>query len=75
MNMSVASVRLSDEENELFRSYCAIRGISISEAFKMALFEKIEDEFDVIDFEEAEKAFNKNPVTHSLEEVRKKYNL
>jgi hypothetical protein len=73
--MSVVSVRLSNEENELFRSYCAIRGISISEAFKMVLFEKIEDEFDVIKFEEAEKSFEKNPIAHSLEELRKTYNL
>ena len=41
------SIRLSDDERQLVDSYAKIHAISVSEAFKRALFEKIEDEFDV----------------------------
>lgn len=41
------SIRLSDDERKLVDSYAKIHAISVAEAFKRALFEKIEDEFDV----------------------------
>lgn len=41
------SIRLSDDERQLVDSYAKIHSISVAEAFKKALFEKIEDEFDV----------------------------
>lgn len=73
--MSVASVRMSDEEKELFTSYCRLHGITISEAFKHALLQNIEDEFDLADFEAALAAYKKNPKTHTIEELRKAYDL
>ena len=73
--MAVSSVRMSEEEERLFRSYCQLHGISISEAFKRALMEKIEDEFDLAEFEIALKEFEENPVTHTLEELREAYKL
>ncbi len=73
--MAVVSVRTNEEETKLFKSYAALHGISVSEAYKRALLEKIEDEFDAAEMiEEAEK-FSKNPKTHSLEELRKAYDL
>lgn len=41
------SIRLTDDERQLVDSYAKIHSISVAEAFKKALFEKIEDEFDV----------------------------
>jgi len=73
--MPVTSVRTNDEETELFKSYAKIHGISLSEAYKQALLEKIEDEFDLADIDEAVKRFEKNPKTHTLEELRKTYDL
>lgn len=40
------SIRLNKEEKKLVASYIKLNSISISEAFKRALFEKIEDEYD-----------------------------
>lgn len=40
------SIRLNEEEEKLVASYAKLNSISISEAFKRALFEKIEDEYD-----------------------------
>lgn len=47
------SIRLTDEERRIADSYAKIHAISIGEAFKRALFEKIEDEFDVVIGKEA----------------------
>ena len=39
--------RLSDEEKQLAESYAKLHSMSVGEAFKRALFEKIEDEYDI----------------------------
>lgn len=41
------SIRLTEEEKKLATSYANIHSISVGEAFKRALFEKIEDEYDI----------------------------
>lgn len=41
------SIRLTAEEKQLADSYSKIHAISVGEAFKKALFEKIEDEYDI----------------------------
>ena len=56
-------------------SYAKLHGLSISEAYKRALLEKIEDEFDAADLIEAAARFEKEPKTHSLDELRKTYGL
>ena len=47
------SMRLTDEERNLAESYARLHAMSLAEAFKRALFEKIEDEYDVAIAEEA----------------------
>ncbi|MBR3334572.1 MAG: antitoxin [Clostridia bacterium] len=41
------SIRLSEDERQLAESYAKLHSYSLSEAFKRALFEKIEDEYDI----------------------------
>lgn len=41
------SIQLTDEERSLAESYAKSHSISLGEAFKRALFEKIEDEYDI----------------------------
>lgn len=41
------SIRLTKEERALAESYAKLHAISLSEAFKNALFEKIDDEYDI----------------------------
>ncbi len=45
--MSTFSIRLSDEERQLATTYAHMHAISLGEAFKRALFERIDDEYDV----------------------------
>ena len=41
------SIRLTENEKHLADSYAKMHSMSIGEAFKRALFEKIEDEYDI----------------------------
>ena len=41
------SIRLTEEEKMLASSYAKLHSLSLAEAFKRALFERIEDEYDL----------------------------
>ncbi|MCD8011239.1 MAG: DUF6290 family protein [Lachnospiraceae bacterium] len=41
------SIRLTAEERGLAESYAKLHSLSLGEAFKKALFEKIEEEYDI----------------------------
>lgn len=47
------SIRLTKEEKELADRYARLHAMSLGEAFKRALFDKIEEEFDLAVAEEA----------------------
>lgn len=47
------SIRLTEQEKKLADSYAKLHSLSLGEAFKQALFEKIEDEYDITVAEEA----------------------
>ena len=51
------SIRLSEEERMLAESYAKLHAYSLAEAFKNALFEKIEDEYDIAIGEDAYKEY------------------
>lgn len=69
------SIRLNEEERMLVDSYAKIHSISIAEAFKRALFEKIEDEFDIVLADEAYDEYIKDgkksrPIENLWEELK-----
>ena len=47
------SIRLTKEERKLAESYAKLHSVSLAEAFKKALFQQIEDEYDLAVAEEA----------------------
>ena len=51
------SIRRTENEKRLADSYAKMHSMSIGEAFKRALFEKIEDEYDIAVYEEAYKEY------------------
>lgn len=53
----VVSIHLTEEERKLATSYAQIHSISLDEAFKQALFECIEDEYDLAVADEAYKDY------------------
>lgn len=53
--MSVISLRVSEEELNVFKGYAKINNKSLSETIKSVMFERIEDEYDRQIFMEYEK--------------------
>ena len=64
------SIRLTVEEKALAESYAKLHSLSLGEAFKRALFDKIEEEYDIAVGEEAYKEYLANPKTYSHAEVK-----
>ena len=70
------SIRLTDTEKALAESYAKLHAISLGEAFKQALFEKIEDEYDIALAEEAYAEYLKDgKQAKSIEELWKELDL
>ncbi|WP_296111713.1 type II toxin-antitoxin system RelB family antitoxin [uncultured Anaerococcus sp.] len=67
--MSVVSLRLNEEENKLFKTYSKHTGKSLSELFKSALANQIEDELDYETGIKVLKDFEKNPITYSIDDL------
>lgn len=42
------SIRLTEEERKLADSYAKMHSLTLAEAFKRSLFERIEDEYDLV---------------------------
>ena len=65
------SLRLSDEDSQLIKSYAAMKKMSVSDVMRNAVLEAIEDEYDLQAYSEAMEEFKKSPVTYTHEEVRR----
>lgn len=68
------SIRLTEEEKALASSYAKLHSMSLGEAFKKALFERIEEEYDVAVANEAYEEYVKggeksSPITDLWEEL------
>lgn len=69
------SIRLTPEEKALAESYARLHSLSLGEAFKKALFDRIEDEYDVTVADEAYREHLANPKTYSHAEVKELLDL
>ncbi len=63
------SIRVNEKERNLIKEFAELYGMNTSEYIRKIVMERIEDEFDLKAYEEAEAEFLKNPKTYSLEEV------
>ena len=74
--MGLVTISLKSEEEKTFREYAKFHGMSLSDLFKKALEEKIEDEIDmkiIKDYEERVK--NGIDDSKSFEQVKKMLGL
>lgn len=70
------SIRLTEQEKKLADSYARLHSISLGEAFKQALFEKIEEEYDIAVCDEAYKEYEKSgKESRPIEELWKELDL
>ena len=65
------SVRLNEQDERLFKAYAKTNNISVSDLIRNAVFEKIEDEYDLKVYRESLEEYNNNPISYSHEEVCK----
>lgn len=69
------SLRLSEQENSLFRKYAELHNMSLSDLIRESVMERIEDEYDLKVYEEAIAEFRENPVAYTHDEVKKMLEL
>lgn len=72
----MSTIRLTPDERRLAESYASFHGMSLTEAFKRALFEKIEDEYDATVAEEAYQEYlDSGKQSRPFSELRKELDL
>ena len=69
------SIRLTEDEKALAESYARLHSVSLAEAFKRELFERIEDDYDISVADEAYREYLENPKTYTHEEARELLDL
>ena len=70
------SIRMNEEEKALAESYAKLHAMSLGEAFKRALFERIEEEYDISLANEAYQEYkNTGCKSRPIEELWKEFNL
>ena len=70
------SIRMNEEEKALAESYAKLYAMSLGEAFKRALFERIEEEYDISLANEAYQEYkNTGCKSRPIEELWEELNL
>ena len=70
------SIRMNEEEKALAESYAKLHAMSLGEAFKRALFERIEEEYDISLAHEAYQEYKNNGCkSRPIEELWEELNL
>ena len=72
--MTVA-VHLSPRDARIFKKHAARSGMSLSDFAVLSMRERMEDELDRQAYEKAMEEFRANPVTYTLDEVKKELGL
>ena len=67
--MSTLSLRLSESDAQLFKSYAKANGMTVTDLIRESVFEKIEDKHDLETLREALE--NPSPVFHTMDDVKK----
>lgn len=70
------SIRMTDEERKLADSYAKLHSLSLAEAFKKALFDRIEEEYDITVYHEAYDEYVKSGMkSRPIEELWKELDI
>lgn len=69
------SLRLSEEDKMIIKTYAEMHNISVSDLIRQAVMEKIEDEYDLNAYEKAMASYVSDQTTYSLDEVEKELGL
>ena len=73
MATTTITLRLAESEKQVLADYAKTFGMSISEFVRTAALSRIEDELDLVAWEDAKREFDADPRTLSADEVAAKY--
>ena len=73
--MPVTTVRFTDDESKLIKSYALAQRRSVSDVIRLAILDQIEDEYDLGLFKAAKAEYEADPETMSHKELMEKYGL
>lgn len=73
--LMTVSLRLSDEDEKLFKSYAKSNRMTLSEFIRNTVLERIEDEYDLKVYREAVDEFKKDPTTYTLDEMKERLGI
>lgn len=74
--MGTISIRLSDEDVNLFKNFAQLNNVSMSDLVRQSVLEKIEDEFDLKVMREAYQEYlESGSKSRPIEEMWKELNL
>jgi hypothetical protein len=66
---------MDSTEKELIARYAEVFGYSSSEFMRKSTLERIEDELDLKEWDDAKAAYEKNRVSYSLQEVMEEFGI
>lgn len=69
------SLRLTDEEDATIRAYAKIHNVNVSTLIRDVIFEKIQEEYDLKNFDKNFEEAKNNGVWYSLDEVERELGL
>ena len=73
MATTTLTLRLAESEKRVLTDYAKTFGMSISEFVRTTALARIEDELDLVAWEDAKREFDTNPSTLTADEVAAKY--
>lgn len=69
------SVRISDEETKLIKSYAKTHKLSLSALIRNTVLEKVENEYDLGRYKKVIEEYKKNPKTYTFDDLKKELDL
>ncbi|MBQ8080921.1 MAG: CopG family transcriptional regulator [Clostridia bacterium] len=69
------SLRLSDADTLLIKSFAEMNGLSVSELVRQSVLDRIEDELDLKAYETALAEYRAQPDTYTLDDMEKELGL
>lgn len=70
------SIRLTDEERGMVEAYAKLQGLSVGETFKKAVFNEIEDHYDLVIAESAYQEYlDEGKKSRPIEELWKELDI
>lgn len=73
MATTTITLRLAESEKQVLADYAKTFGMSISEFVRTTALSRIEDELDLIAWEDAKREFDDDPQTLAANEIAAKY--